>query len=173
MDALDSLIIEIRRRPPGPDEALDAAYAALRQSHGDLREAVCARPGPWIFLADAELTVFATKAAPGTGSAPHSHGLWAVIACLAGQEGSRLYESRRERLVEAGRRRLVAEEAHALGDGAIHAVFNCWAEPNVVLHIYGGDFLAAPKSVYDPLDGSVYPLGHSEPLVPVAERAPA
>ena len=89
-----------------------------------------------------------------------------MVACLGGQEGSRTYEVEDGQLTERGRRRLAAGEAHSLNADAIHAVFNCWSEPNIVLHVYGGDFLKSAKTVYDPLSGDSYPLGLKEPLVP-------
>lgn len=172
MDLLNDLITQLCACTDDADAALSLTAAAVRDP-GGLLAAIESRQSPWYFLADPSLTVFATKSAPGTGSAPHSHGLWAVVACLSGQEGSRTYEVEDGQLTECGQRRLAAAEAHSLGEGAIHAVFNCWLESNVVLHVYGGDFLAAAKTVYDPLSGHAYPLGLTEPLVPHGSSAEA
>jgi predicted metal-dependent enzyme (double-stranded beta helix superfamily) len=165
MDQLNDLITELCACPEDANAALSLTAAAVRRP-GGLLAAIESHPAPWYFLADPSLTVFATAGAPGTGSAPHSHGLWAVVACLGGQEGSRAYEVEDGQLTERGRRRLAAGEAHSLNADAIHAVFNCWSEPNIVLHVYGGDFLKSAKTVYDPLSGDSYPLGLKEPLVP-------
>ena len=172
MDQLNDLITELCACPEDPNAALSLTAAAVRKP-GGLLAAIEAHPAPWYFLADPGLTVFATRSAPGTGSAPHSHGLWAVVACLGGQEGSRTYEVEDGQLTERGQRRLAAGEAHSLDADAIHAVFNCWSEPNIVLHVYGGDFMKAAKTVYDPLSGDRYPLGLTEPLVPQESEAAA
>jgi predicted metal-dependent enzyme (double-stranded beta helix superfamily) len=172
MDLLNDLITELCACSDDADAALSLTAAAVREP-GSLLAAIASQPAPWYFLADPCLTVFATRSAPGTGSAPHSHGLWAVVACLGGQEGSRTYEVEDGQLIECGKRRLAAGEAHSLDVDAIHAVFNCWSEPNIVLHVYGGDFLKAAKTVYDPLSGDAYPLGLTEPLVPHGSEAAA
>jgi predicted metal-dependent enzyme (double-stranded beta helix superfamily) len=169
MDLLNDLITELCACTGDADAALSLIAAAARDPDS-LLGAIESQQA-WYFLADPSLTVFATRSAPGTGSAPHSHGLWAVIACLSGREGSRTYEVEDGQLTECGQRRLAAGEAHALDDDAIHAVFNCWSEPNIVLHVYGGDFLKAAKTVYDPLSGTAYPLGSAEPLVPHGSMA--
>jgi predicted metal-dependent enzyme (double-stranded beta helix superfamily) len=172
MDLLNDLITELCACSDDADAALSLTAAAVREP-GSLLAAIASQPAPWYFLADPCLTVFATRSDPGTGSAPHSHGLWAVVACLGGQEGSRTYEVEDGQLIECGKRRLAAGEAHSLDADAIHAVFNCWSEPNIVLHVYGGDFLKAAKTVYDPLSGDAYPLGLTEPLVPHGSEAAA
>ena len=84
--------------------------------------------------------------------------LRAVVACIGGQEGSRLYEVKDGQLTERGQRRLAAGEGHTFDRMPSTWPFNCWAEPNIVLHVYGGDFLKAAKTVYDPLSGDRYLL---------------
>ncbi len=172
MDRLNDFITELRGCSGDADAALSLTVAAVSEP-GGLLTAITSQQAPWYFLADPSLTVFATAGAPGTGSAPHNHGLWAVVACLRGQEGSRLYKVKDGELTECGQRRLATGEVHSLEADAIHAVFNCWSEPNIVLHVYGGDFLAAAKTVYDPLSGDSYPLGLAEPLVPQRSKAAA
>jgi predicted metal-dependent enzyme (double-stranded beta helix superfamily) len=92
-----------------------------------------------------------------------------VIACLAGQEGSRRYQVEDGVLEETGIGQIRAGEVHGLPAEAIHAVFNCWAEENLVLHLYGGDFLSAAKRVWDPITGTCSALGLAEPLTPVKQ----
>lgn len=166
MDALDHLISKCLALVDGPDPGGAVGEAVRRVDLDAVNEAIVARPGPWFFHADHRLTLFATQAHPGTGSAPHDHGLWAVIACLEGREGSRRYELHDDGLVQTGQGRLDRGQAHLVPSDAIHAVFNCWTEPNLVLHVYGGDFLSTAKNVWDPISGNRSVLGLSEPLAP-------
>lgn len=167
MDPLDDLIIRCQTLASGDDPAATIRDAVESADLAAVGRAVLARPKPWFFHTDDHLTVFATQGQPGTGSAPHDHGLWAVLACLEGSEGSRRYEARSGQLVETGLRRLDPGDVHGLAGEAIHAVFNCWTEPNLVLHLYGGDFLAASKHVWDPISGARSALGLAQPLAPI------
>lgn len=172
MDDLDLFVARCRRSLTDADPPQAVLAAATSHDHFRLAKAVEERPQPWFFTTGEDLTVFATAGQPGTGSAPHDHGLWAVIACLAGREGSRCYRLVDETLTEDRRSMLDAGEAHLLPSEAIHAVFNCWTAPNLVLHVYGGDFLGAPKHVWDPITGNRAELGLNEPLVPTSVVGP-
>lgn len=170
MDALEKLIDACRAASGGPDRMPAVRSEVAAADLDAVLAAVRGRPEPWFFAAATDLTVFATAGRPGSGSAPHDHGLWAVIACLEGAEGSRRYEERDGVLVETSVGRLGPGEVHALPAEAIHAVFNCWSEANVMLHIYGGDFLAARKRVWDPISGACSELALVEPLAPAGDR---
>lgn len=169
MDALDHLVSQCLSVADGADPAHAIGEVLSGADLRLVRASVVGRTRPWFFHAGSDLTVFATSAAPGTGSAPHDHGLWAVIACLDGREGARRYEARDGELIETGRGCLHSGDVHVLPAGAIHAVFNCWTEPNVVLHLYGGDFMTAPKRVWDPITGTSSALGLTEPLAPLGD----
>lgn len=170
MDALEELINALE--PIGQPDSAGHTRAVIAAADLDaLRSSVLARPQPWFFHAADTLTVFATRAQPGTGSAPHDHGLCAVIACLEGREGSRRYELDGDRLVETGIGQLDRGDVHLMPVDAIHAVFNCWDQPNLVLHVYGGNFLSAPKRVWDPITGTGADLGLTEPLAHVPAEA--
>jgi hypothetical protein len=62
---------------------------------------------------------------------------------------------------------LRAGQAHALDADVVHSVMNRWAAPNGVVHVYGGNFLAADRHIWDPVTGERHRAGMSEPLVPV------
>lgn len=166
MDMLDALIATCSDAAASPEPMEMVRDIVAGYDLAGLAETVQGRPEPWFFNVGPSLTLFATAGRPGSGSAPHDHGLWAVIACLAGREGSRRYDVADGRLVETGIGEIHTGEVHALPAEAIHAVFNCWAEPNLVLHLYGGDFLSAPKRVWSPVTGAFFALGLAEPLVP-------
>ena len=160
MGTLDEFIA-VARGATDSNELADAMRVAVA---GGLADAVAARPEPWFFVMDEDLTVFATRALPGTGSAPHDHGLDAVTGCLSGREGSRIYDVHNGQLTETRIVELGSGEVHAVARESVHAVFNCWTEPNVVLHAYLGNFLNAPKRVWDPITGTASDLGLGEPL---------
>ena len=162
MDPLDDFI-KAARSATELDEILKLLRAVASSG---LARAIESRPKPWFWLLDADLTIFATSGQPGTGSAPHDHGLDAVISCLIGWEGSRNYELVGQDLIETSRSILRAGEVHTVPSGSVHAVFNCWTEPNIVLHVYAGDFSRAPKQVWDPITGTASTLGPGEPLAP-------
>lgn len=167
MDMLDALIAACSGSASGPEPMESVRGIVAGYDLVGLAETVRGRPEPWFFSVGPSLTVFATASRPGSGSAPHDHGLWAVIACLAGREGYRQYDIAASGLVENGIGEIHTGEVHALPAETVHAVFNCWVEPNLVLHLYGGDFLSAPKSVWDPVTSARFALGLAEPLVPV------
>lgn len=163
-DALDVLI---RRLATERDLGAGFELIAAADVH-ELAASVRARPRPWWFHLDTHLTVFATSADPGTGSAPHDHGLSAVTRCLDGVEGSRRYcLDRTGTLHETGLARMDVGDTNLLDVDTIHAVFNCWDRPNVVLHVYFGDFTSSPKRVWDPVTGDESELTESAPLTPL------
>lgn len=170
-------------RPPGPphrdeldallqrlDGVRDPNTAGALIASADVRElaaVILSRAQPWWFHADTNLTVFATSADPGTGSAPHDHGLPAVTRCLDGIEGTRRYRlDHAGALHETGIHRLTVGDTNQLDADTIHAVFNCWDRPNLVLHVYLGDFTTSPKHVWDPVTGHSAPLTETAPLAP-------
>ena len=99
----------------------------------------------------ASLTILNVVWAPRMTIAPHNHGMWALIGVYTGREDNifwrRLPDSRIE---AAGAQSLCERDAVPLGRDIIHSVTNPIARLSAAIHIYGGDFFAAPRSEWNP-----------------------
>jgi predicted metal-dependent enzyme (double-stranded beta helix superfamily) len=176
MDALDQLIEDCRSAlsggqpasQTGSQSAVAECVGAALADPERFAAAVHARPKPWFFVADDDLTVFCTEGRPGNASAPHDHGTWSVIGCYEGSEESWWHEPVANGLQQVGTGVLRAGEVSSLGADVIHAVMNRWIAPNGVIHIYGGNFLAKERFIWDPVTGERYVAGLTEPLAPHA-----
>ena len=96
-----------------------------------------------------DLTVLQVAWTPGISLYPHEHRMWAVIGMYGGQEDNSFYRRIPGGLEPTGGRELPEGEVLLLGDDAIHSVANSRREFAVALHVYGGDFFAAPRSEWD------------------------
>lgn len=76
--------------------------------------------------------------------------LWAVIGIYEGQESNTFYRRSGKRLEELNRREIRAGEAVLLGPEVIHAIENRFGSNTLGLHVYGGDVLAADRSMWHP-----------------------
>lgn len=170
MEIFDAFLTDTR---DAMDEGQSAVAGVLKTALADperFSAAIRARPKPWFFAADDTMTVFCTEGRPGTASAPHDHGTWSVLGCFEGSEESWWHEvDANGMLTHVGAGILRTGEAHSLPADAIHAVMNRWNEPNGVVHIYGGNFLAMERTIWDPVTYKSSPAGLTEPLAP-AER---
>ena len=95
---------------------------------------------------DAALTLLVFACPRGFVFPPHDHRMPSVVGVAAGIEDNVYYARRGNGLVELGRRRVRAGEVVAHEPDVIHAIANGGDEPLVALHVYGGDFLQAPRS---------------------------
>jgi predicted metal-dependent enzyme (double-stranded beta helix superfamily) len=97
-----------------------------------------------------ELTVLRVAWTPGMALNPHDHRMWAVIGMYGGQEDNAFYRRHAEHGLEAvGGRELPVGDVLVMGDDVIHSVANSRREFAVALHVYGGNFFAAPRSEWD------------------------
>jgi predicted metal-dependent enzyme (double-stranded beta helix superfamily) len=96
-----------------------------------------------------DLTVLQVAWTPGIALYPHDHRMWAVIGMYGGQEDNAFYRRVPGGLEPAGGRELPEGEVLLLGDDVIHSVANTRRDFAVALHVYGGDFFAAPRSEWD------------------------
>jgi predicted metal-dependent enzyme (double-stranded beta helix superfamily) len=76
--------------------------------------------------------------------------MWATIGIYGGAEENRLYRRGTERIQPAGEKLLDTGDVFSLGPDAIHAVHNPRRQFTGAIHIYGGDFVNAPRSQWDP-----------------------
>jgi predicted metal-dependent enzyme (double-stranded beta helix superfamily) len=83
---------------------------------------------------------------------PHDHRMWAAIGIYAGQEDNAFYrrDPGQPTLTESGGRCLSVGDAIVLGDDAVHAVRNPGGQLTGAIHVYGGDFVAQPRSQWGP-----------------------
>jgi predicted metal-dependent enzyme (double-stranded beta helix superfamily) len=99
------------------------------------------------------LTMLAGALPPGFRAGPHNHNLWSVVSVCAGQEDNEFYERTGEGLKgleQIGRASVVAPGVLANDADVIHAICNPLDVPLLVLHAYGGDLFAVPRSSWDP-----------------------
>jgi predicted metal-dependent enzyme (double-stranded beta helix superfamily) len=81
---------------------------------------------------------------------PHNHRMWAAIGIYAGREDNAFYRRSGCSLVPSGGKELSDGAVMMLGDDVIHSVSNpAPLSYTGALHIYGGDFVGAPRSQWD------------------------
>ena|SRR5215510_3188003 len=98
----------------------------------------------------ADLLVLHAVLEPYTASPPHDHTMWAVIGIYEGREDNTFFERQHGALREKNRRSIHAGEALVLGPEVVHAVANPLSTPTLGIHVYGGDLLAARRTIWDP-----------------------
>lgn len=96
------------------------------------------------------LTLLAGALPPGFSAGPHNHNLWSVVGVCRGQEDNEFFERDGDGLKQNGNTSVVAPGVLANDADVIHAIRNPLDEPLVVLHAYGGDLFATPRSHWDP-----------------------
>ncbi len=96
------------------------------------------------------LTVLNVVWAPLMSLQPHDHRMWAAIGIYAGQEDNSFYRRQDEGLTTSGGKELRTGDVVLLGDDTIHAVSNPKRQHTGAIHVYGGDFVATPRSQWDP-----------------------
>jgi hypothetical protein len=101
----------------------------------------------------AELTILNATLRPGFVSIPHDHGMWAVIGIYDGEEANTFYRRAGAGLEASNHRTVHAGEAIILGEDVIHAIENPLTTQTFGLHVYGGDLVAARRSMWDPEAG--------------------
>jgi len=153
---VDELLTELvaSREDPDPRGAAHEVLARALASPGDVAEALAPAAGGFELLHHApDLTVLNIAWAPHMRLMPHDHRMWAVIGIYGGAETNIFYRAEAGAPVEANRRTVAAGEALLLGEDVVHAVENTLEVPTRGLHVYGGDLLAAPRSMWDPATG--------------------
>ena len=108
------------------------------------------------------LTIFAAAWAPNMTLMPHDHDMWALIGLYTGREDNIFWRRNRDGLAAKGVAALFAGDVAALAPDAIHSVTNPLPRFTGGIHIYGGDFFATPRTMWDaetlapgPSDGAV------------------
>ena len=161
---LDAFISECRRLAGGahgPKLVLDLMRASIAEPES-VAKAV-APQGPGVGALDAplfrspELTVLNVALRPGTVTIPHDHRMWAVIGIYQGEEANTFFKRDGAGLAQANRRTIRSGEAILLGEDVVHAIENPLGAETLGLHVYGGDLLGAPRSMWDPRESREHP----------------
>jgi len=102
-----------------------------------------------------DLTIMNIIWAPHLMRPPHNHQMWGVIGIYTGREDNifwrRVPGSQGGKLEAVGAKALCEGDAEPLGPNIIHSVNNPISRLTGAIHVYGGDFLAAPgRSEWDP-----------------------
>ena len=126
----------LERTLRGADGSVAAALPATR---AELQE----------LYSSSELTVIKAVWAPGMAIPPHNHLMWAVIGVYGGTEENRFFRRAEDGLQSSGGRSLAAGDVTVLGRDVIHAVANPRTHHyTAAIHVYGGDFMREPRSVW-------------------------
>ena len=97
-----------------------------------------------------DLTILNLCWGPGMVFKPHDHHMWAVIGIYTGREDNTFFRRDGQGLKRHGLKQLNAKDVTPLGKDIIHAVTNPLEQITAAIHVYGGDFFAAPRSEWDP-----------------------
>jgi predicted metal-dependent enzyme (double-stranded beta helix superfamily) len=101
-----------------------------------------------------DLTILNLVWGPGMSVMPHNHEMWAVIGIYSGREDNifwrRLPQDAGGRIEAAGAKSLGDRDVQPLGRDIIHSVLNPIRRLTGAIHVYGGDFVATPRSEWDP-----------------------
>ena len=156
-------------------DGLLAMREVLERSVREIPQEVAKPAAGWldIWHLSPTLTVLSAVWPPGMTLYPHDHRMWAAIGIYGGQEDNTFYRRRDDRLVSSGGRELREHAVVLLGDDMIHSVHNPLQRYTGAIHVYGGDFVNAPRSQWDPdtLAEEPYDLAAVRRLFDASERA--
>jgi predicted metal-dependent enzyme (double-stranded beta helix superfamily) len=96
-----------------------------------------------------DLTVINAVWPPHMALFPHDHRMWAAIGIYGGKEDNSFFRRQGARIVDSGGTSLGERDVLLLGADAIHAVHNPAPGYTGAIHVYGGDFVATPRSQWN------------------------
>ena len=120
-----------------------------------------------------ELTALHIVWPPEVDLIAHDHNMWAVIGIYGGREDNSFY-----RRLENGRiephtgKTLMKKDVITLGSDVVHSVANPTREWTAALHVYGGEFFATPRTMWNKATLEPVPLD-TEFLRQILETAAA
>ena len=150
---VEGLVEDLKRASKGADgqqavrAVLERAVSepgALLAGIGEPREA-----GIHTLYRAPDLTILNVVWAPLMVLLPHNHKMWATIGIYTGREDNILWRSAGPRVGAFGAASLSEKDVFDLPDDAIHSVVNPIPRLTGAIHVYGGDFFAAPRSEWD------------------------
>jgi predicted metal-dependent enzyme (double-stranded beta helix superfamily) len=149
---IDSFVADCRSALAEPQpmlavkEILERAVSAPDAMAGSLR----ADPGVTLLHRSDDLTVVSVLVPPGVPpTLPHDHRMWALVGIYGGQEDNTFFRRSDGGLVESGGRSIKPSDTLAMGDDTIHAICNPLSHSALAaIHVYGGDLVAAERSMW-------------------------
>jgi len=152
--------------PDGAKQVLDLMSGVVADAEGIKSAVVPGAPGQAIFdlvlFRSSDLLVLNATVPPHFATPSHNHGMWAVIGIYEGQENNTFYRRSGKGLEVVNRREIRAGEAVLLGSEVIHAIENPFGFNTLGLHVYGGDVLAAKRSMWNPSSHEELPYEHRQ-----------
>jgi predicted metal-dependent enzyme (double-stranded beta helix superfamily) len=97
-----------------------------------------------------EFTVLNVVWPPKMTLYPHDHRMWAAIAIYGGSEENVFYRRNGAAIERSGGKSITKRDVLLLGDDVIHSVHNPVRSHTGAIHVYGGDFIRAPRSQWPP-----------------------
>lgn len=110
-----------------------------------------------VLLSSPTLTIFAAAWAPQMNLLPHDHEMWALIGIYTGREDNIFWRQGEDGIEAVAVNCLFEGDVATLEADAIHSVTNPLLRFTGGIHIYGGDFFAAPRHQWDPETLAVEP----------------
>jgi predicted metal-dependent enzyme (double-stranded beta helix superfamily) len=102
-----------------------------------------------VLAGDPNLTVLQVVVPSGPRwSLPHDHTMWAAIGVCDGREDNEFFRRAASSIEGSGGRSVETGQVLLLGDDVIHRIHNPLDRPLRALHVYGGDFPAAQRSMW-------------------------
>jgi predicted metal-dependent enzyme (double-stranded beta helix superfamily) len=102
-----------------------------------------------VLACDPDLTVLQVVVPSGPRwSLPHDHTMWAAIGVCDGREDNEFFRRSSSTIESSGGRAVEEGQVLLLGQEVVHRIHNPLDRPLRALHVYGGDFPAARRSMW-------------------------
>jgi predicted metal-dependent enzyme (double-stranded beta helix superfamily) len=76
--------------------------------------------------------------------------MWSTIALYDGRENNIIWHREGDSIVPYAAESIGAGDVFSLDADAIHSVHNPLSKYTAAIHVYGGDFMATPRSEWEP-----------------------
>lgn len=155
-NAFAAVIERCKRALDTPDPQSSVAAILLAAAKNPAIAAAIAKRTKFASLEDLaihrsdRLTMLAGALPAGFQAGPHNHNLWSVVGVCAGREDNEFFQRHGGALTPSGAKSVLAPGVLANAADVIHAICNPLDTPLLVLHAYGGDLFATPRSNWDP-----------------------
>lgn len=139
-------------------DSMNAAREALEALRGDLgaiEQALSYVSGTGgnakqVFYRSPTITLLKVCFPAGRRTPPHNHGAWATILLLSGEEKNTLYRNEGGKLRRASEVTLKRGSILPMRADIAHVAECIGNTPAIGLHVYGGDILDLPRSMWHP-----------------------